>query len=100
MNLAAMSAAQAQSATDYRALVCIFLFGGNDSANMVLPTDTASWNAYTATWNLAPDPIALKAPGTAAVGSATAVRPTAQGGVLPIALATAMRLGAASPCTP
>ena len=27
---------------EYRALVCIFLFGGNDSLNMVLPTDTAS----------------------------------------------------------
>ena len=89
MNLAAMSAAQAQSATDYRALVCIFLFGGNDSANMVLPTDTASWNAYTATRNLAPDPIALKAPGTAAVGSAAAGSPDRLGGVLPITPATA-----------
>src|SRR5262245_18476221 len=25
--------------TDYRALVCIFLFGGNDSGNMVIPYD-------------------------------------------------------------
>src|SRR5919106_1653924 len=30
--------ALAQSA-DYRALVCIFLFGGNDSGNMVIPSD-------------------------------------------------------------
>src|SRR5438034_9383826 len=30
--------ALAQSA-DYRALVCIFLFGGNDSGNMVIPYD-------------------------------------------------------------
>jgi uncharacterized protein (DUF1501 family) len=30
--------AQAQS-TDYRALVCLFLFGGNDGMNMVVPLD-------------------------------------------------------------
>lgn len=28
-----------QAATDYRALVCIFLFGGNDANNMVIPYD-------------------------------------------------------------
>src|SRR5437667_11140097 len=33
--------ALAQSA-DYRALVCIFLFGGNDSGNMVIPFDDYS----------------------------------------------------------
>ena len=27
----------AQSATDYKALVCVFLFGGNDANNMVVP---------------------------------------------------------------
>lgn len=32
--------ALAQGTTDYRALVCIFLFGGNDSNNMVVPTDS------------------------------------------------------------
>src|SRR5713101_5233121 len=26
--------------TDYRALVCIFLFGGNDSNNLIVPTDS------------------------------------------------------------
>src|SRR5438094_2436646 len=30
--------ALAQS-TDYKALVCIFLFGGNDSGNMLIPYD-------------------------------------------------------------
>ena len=30
--------ALAQS-TDYKALVCIFLFGGNDSGNMIIPYD-------------------------------------------------------------
>jgi uncharacterized protein (DUF1501 family) len=32
-------AQSAQSATDYRALVCIFLNGGNDSDNMIVPLD-------------------------------------------------------------
>lgn len=31
---------------DYKALVCLFLFGGNDSWNMVVPTSTAEYNAY------------------------------------------------------
>ena len=31
---------------DYKALVCVFLFGGNDSWNMVVPTSTAEYNAY------------------------------------------------------
>lgn len=32
--------AHAQTAGDYRALVCIFLFGGNDSNNMIVPIDS------------------------------------------------------------
>jgi uncharacterized protein (DUF1501 family) len=32
--------ALAQGATDYKALVCIFMFGGNDSNNMIVPTDS------------------------------------------------------------
>lgn len=31
---------------DYKALVCLFLFGGNDSWNMVVPTSVAEYNAY------------------------------------------------------
>ena len=31
---------------DYRALVCVFLFGGNDSNNLIVPMDTAGYNAY------------------------------------------------------
>jgi uncharacterized protein (DUF1501 family) len=38
--------ALAQNATDYKALVCVFLFGGNDSNNMVIPYDTAGYNSY------------------------------------------------------
>src|SRR5215475_11436318 len=41
-----MMNALAQSAPDYKALVCIFLFGGNDSHNMVVPQTQAAFNAY------------------------------------------------------
>lgn len=33
---------------DYRALVCVFLFGGNDSFNMLVPNTPAEYNAYSA----------------------------------------------------
>lgn len=32
--------------TDYRALVCLFMFGGNDSYNMLVPRSNAEYNAY------------------------------------------------------
>lgn len=34
---------------DYRALVCLFLFGGNDSWNMVVPRSQAEYNVYATT---------------------------------------------------
>ena len=33
---------------DYRALVCVFLFGGNDSFNMLVPRSAAEYGAYAA----------------------------------------------------
>ncbi len=84
LNLLAAGSAAAQGATDYKALVCLFLFGGNDAYNMVLPTDTGSWNAYTTLRNQAPDSIALLAPGTAPMPGAAAGSPARLGGVLPI----------------
>jgi uncharacterized protein (DUF1501 family) len=39
--------ALAQSSANYRALVCVFLFGGNDSNNTVIPMDDTSYQAYT-----------------------------------------------------
>jgi uncharacterized protein (DUF1501 family) len=41
----AMSA-YAQTTSDYRALVCVFLFGGNDGNNLIVPLDTSSYDAY------------------------------------------------------
>jgi uncharacterized protein (DUF1501 family) len=46
LNLAAMGEAAAASATDYKALVCVFLYGGNDYANTLVPYDQASWDSY------------------------------------------------------
>ena len=33
---------------DYKALVCLFMFGGNDSYNMLVPRSTPEYNAYAA----------------------------------------------------
>ena len=46
LNLATIGAAAAQTATDYRALVCVFLYGANDHNNTVIPFDTASYGTY------------------------------------------------------
>lgn len=46
LNLAAIGEAAAATATDYKALVCIFLFGGNDYANTVVAYDPASHATY------------------------------------------------------
>ena len=46
LNLAAMGEAAAFDATDYKALVCVFLYGGNDYANTVVTYDDASYDKY------------------------------------------------------
>ena len=46
LNLAAMGEAAAATATDYKALVCVFLYGGNDYGNTLIPVDAASYAAY------------------------------------------------------
>jgi uncharacterized protein (DUF1501 family) len=38
--------ALAQSSQDYKALVCVFLFGGNDSNNMVVPFSSSGYASY------------------------------------------------------
>jgi len=46
LNLAALGEAAAFTATDYKALVCVFFYGGNDYANTVVTYDDASYNLY------------------------------------------------------
>jgi uncharacterized protein (DUF1501 family) len=62
LNMATLNAAVAQSAPDYKAIVCMFFYGGNDSSHMVLRTDSASFTEYTRLRNQGADPIALLAP--------------------------------------
>ena len=46
LNLAALGEAAAATATDYKALVCVFLYGGNDYGNTLIPYDTTNYNLY------------------------------------------------------
>ena len=46
LNLAAMGEAAAMDASDYKALVCVFLYGGNDYANTVVTYDDPRYNLY------------------------------------------------------
>ena len=85
LNLASLSRAAAQTTADYKAIVCLFLYGGNDSSHMVLRTDALSFNEYTRLRSVAPESIALKAPGTAVVPTAALASPDRLGGVRAIA---------------
>jgi uncharacterized protein (DUF1501 family) len=46
MNLLAAGAASAQTAGDHKALVCIFLAGGNDQSNTVVPRSGGGYTSY------------------------------------------------------
>ena len=72
LNLAAMGTAAAAGATDYKAIVCLFMSGGNDAFNTVLATDAGSWSEY------------LRIRTTLESGSIALPGPGAGGGVLPI----------------
>jgi len=48
LNLAAIGEAAAATATDYKALVCVFLYGGNDYGNTLIPYDSSNYNLYQA----------------------------------------------------
>lgn len=45
-NLMAVGAASAQTASDHKALVCIFLAGGNDQSNTVVPRSGTAYASY------------------------------------------------------
>jgi len=40
------AATRATTFTDYKALVCVFLYGGNDSFNTIVPYTQSAYNAY------------------------------------------------------
>ncbi len=96
LQLATLGTAAAQTMPPaYQALVCIFMFGGNDAHNTVLATDANTYGRYLSARNTGNDPIALMPPGAAAqpVGAASTFTPGRTvsraspenwGGVLPI----------------
>jgi uncharacterized protein (DUF1501 family) len=45
-DLRRVAAAAPASGPDYKALVCVFLYGGNDSNNLLVPYDPADYNSY------------------------------------------------------
>ena len=52
-NLRSIRAATANGLTpgtagDFKALVCLFLYGGNDANNLIIPSDTTDYNTYAA----------------------------------------------------
>lgn len=46
LSLMSQAVAAAPSFSDYKALVCVFLYGGNDSFNMLLPTGSAAGTGH------------------------------------------------------
>jgi uncharacterized protein (DUF1501 family) len=48
LEFAAIGEAAAFTVSDYKALVCVFLFGGNDYANTLIPYDLSNYDRYSA----------------------------------------------------
>lgn len=49
LNRIAAATSSTAMQTDYKALVCIFLYGGNDGDNTLIPRSQSEYNAYSAT---------------------------------------------------
>ena len=49
INAAAAASSSAMATGDYKAMVCIMQGGGNDSFNMLIPTETTAYNHYATT---------------------------------------------------
>jgi len=72
---AALATAPNRSFSDYRALVCVFLYGGNDAANTIIPTSAADYAKY------------ATARGTIAIPNYNPADPNNPGNVIPITVA-------------
>jgi uncharacterized protein (DUF1501 family) len=88
LNLLAASSAAAQTsdgAGGYRAIVCLFMFGGNDAFNTVLPLEgNALTAAYKTMRSQGSSSIGLLDVGTPPSAGGSAGSPARLGGVLPI----------------
>src|ERR1700694_756044 len=47
-DLRRLSAAPMDTSSDYKALICLFLFGGNDANNLTMPHATSGYASYAA----------------------------------------------------
>ena len=77
-SLLRVGAASAASASEYRALVCVLLAGGNDSFNMLVPNDDVGYANYAAVRSdlALPRSSLLALAGSDAIGQALAVHPS------------------------
>jgi uncharacterized protein (DUF1501 family) len=46
LSLSSIAHASSSAASDYKAIVCVYLYGGNDYANTVVPFDATSYSLY------------------------------------------------------
>ncbi len=109
LQMAAAGSVAAAGAPDYKAIVCIFLYGGNDSNNMIVPTDQDSYNRYWSARFTGEEPIALMPVGSEKTApgdvspvtgrTVTADMPEAWGGLLPFAPRTANPVPAGTSAT-
>lgn len=60
--IAAAATPAAKAGADYKALVCIFMYGGNDANNMVIPTTASEYALYDATRGAVRIPLAQLLP--------------------------------------
>jgi len=68
--------AYAQNVSDYKAMVCVFLFGGNDSNNLLIPMGTtANDNGYNAYLTGRPASSAINLPLSPQPGNAASILP-------------------------
>jgi uncharacterized protein (DUF1501 family) len=98
MGLGLSPTARAATVSDYKALVCVYLFGGNDGNNLIVPLDSARYSAYQALrGNLALTGNELLSPISDADGNSyafhyglTELNPLYQAGRLAVVLNTGM----------
>jgi len=72
---AALAADTTRAFSDYKAIVCLFLYGGNDASNMVIPTSVADYAKYST------------ARGAIAIPNYNPADPANPGNVIPITVA-------------
>lgn len=85
LGLSLLASAAHAAGSDYKALVCVQLQGGNDPFNTLLPTDADSWALYRAAREASS--LALPEAGTPAASGGEFI--ASQGGVLPLSPAVA-----------